>query len=109
MLNTISSVEHESVEKRIMLEEFGAESARIGRQIADSYHRYSIDVNEVEDIDPLPHRFLVKVGKFGLAKFLATEMLTYFGQFDVIFSRPCTYGVFSGPIEIGRASCRERV
>lgn len=98
MLNTISSVEHESVEKRIMLEEFGAESARIGRQIADSYHRYSIDVNEVEDIDPLPHRFLVKVGKFGLAKFLATEMLTYFGQFDVIFSRPCTYGVFSGPI-----------
>jgi hypothetical protein len=98
VLDTITSVEHESIPNRLTLEEFGAESARIGREIADSYQRFKIDVNEVKDIDSLPHRFLVKVGKVGLAKFIAKEMLTYFGQFDIILSRPCTYGVFSGPV-----------
>ncbi len=80
------------------LREFGAESARIGREIADSYERYHIHVHEVKDVDPLPHRFLVKVGKFGLAKLLVKELVTYFPKFDVILSRPCTYGVFSGPL-----------
>ena len=52
----------------------------------------------MKDIDPLPHRFLVKVGKVGLAKLLVKELFTYFPKFDVILSRPCTYGVFSGPL-----------
>ena len=98
MLDTITSVERESRANLLTLEEFGAESARIGREIADGYDRYRIDINEVDDIDPLPHRFLVKVGKIGLAKFIAKEVLMYFPHFDVIFSRPCTYGVFSGPV-----------
>ncbi len=98
MLDTITSVERESRANLLTLEEFGAESARIGREIADGYDRYHIDINEVDDIDPLPHRFLVKVGKIGLAKFIAKEVLMYFPHFDVIFSRPCTYGVFSGPV-----------
>ena len=62
MLDTITSVERESRANLLTLEEFGAESARIGREIADGYDRYHIDINEVDDIDPLPHRFLVKVG-----------------------------------------------
>ena len=44
-----------------------AESARIGREIADRYHRYQIETEEVDDANPVPHRFLVKVGKVGLA------------------------------------------
>ena len=56
----------------------------------------------MEDADPLPHRFLVEVGKVGLATLLATETLQYFRpwdwNFDVILARPCTYGVFSGPV-----------
>ena len=48
----------------LTLDKFGAESARIGRELADQYHRYHIETEEVDDIDPLPHRFLVEVGKF---------------------------------------------
>ncbi|MEE3318926.1 MAG: hypothetical protein VX182_04280 [Candidatus Thermoplasmatota archaeon] len=98
MLESATHVGLESQDGPLTLDRFGAESARIGREIADRYHRYQIETEEVDDANPLPHRFLVKVGKVGLAKFIAKEMLMYFGQFDVILSRPCTYGVFSGPV-----------
>lgn len=86
------------VSSALTYEEFGAESARLGRQIADRYQRYEIETTEVDDVDPLPHRFLVEVGKIGLAKFIIKEMIHYRGQVDIILSRPCTYGVFSGPV-----------
>ncbi|MEC9263938.1 MAG: hypothetical protein VYD23_02420, partial [Candidatus Thermoplasmatota archaeon] len=98
MLESTAHVGLKSQDGPLTLDRFGAESARIGREIADRYHRYQIETEEVDDANPLPHRFLVKVGKVGLAKFIAKEMLMYFGQWDVILSRPCTYGVFSGPV-----------
>ena len=75
-----------------------AEQARLNRERADTYHRYHIDAMETEDRQKFPRRFNVKVGKFGLAKLLFTEFFKYFGHWDVVFSRPCTYGVFSGPV-----------
>ncbi len=75
-----------------------AEQARINCERADGYHRYHIDAKETKDLQKIPRRFNVKVGKFGLAKLIFTEFFKYFGKWDVIFSRPCTYGVFSGPV-----------
>lgn len=68
------------------------------RERADTYHRYHIDAIETEDLWKIPRRFNVKVGKFGLAKLIFKEFFKYFGHWETIFSRPCTYGVFSGPI-----------
>ena len=80
--------------RRLTIAEFAARSA--GR--ADEYHRYQIDTNVTKDVQPLPNRFIVKVGKVGLAKFLLKETFQYWGKWDVIMTRPCTYGVFSGPV-----------
>jgi len=75
-----------------------AEQARLNRELADTYHRYHIDAMETENRNKFPRRFNVKVGKIGLAKLLFKEFFKYFGHWDVVFSRPCTYGVFSGPV-----------
>lgn len=53
---------------------------------------------ETVDKQALPNRFLVKVGKIGLASMIMKETFQYFGKWDIILSRPCTYGVFSGPV-----------
>ena len=102
MLESATHVGLQAADGPLSLDRFGAESARIGRGIADRYHRYHIETEEVDDADPLPHRFLVKVGKVGLAKLIGREVLTYSRpwdpKFDVILARPCTYGVFSGPV-----------
>ena len=95
MFESAAQVGLESQDGPLTLDRFGAESARIGREVADRYHRYRIETEEVDDAQPLPHRFLVKVGKVGLAKFIAKEMLMYFGQFDVILSSPCV--VYESP------------
>jgi len=78
----------------LTMSEFAASS----RERADSYQRYQIEAMETPDRQALPNRFLVKVGKFGLAKFIVSELFQYWGKWDVITSRPCTYGVFSGPV-----------
>ncbi len=75
-----------------------AEFAKESRIRADSYHRYHIDTIETKDKQALPNRFLVDVGKLGLAKLLISEVFEYWGKWDVVFARPCTYGVFSGPV-----------
>ena len=80
--------------RRLTIAEFAARSA----ERADLYHRYHIDTVETKDVQPLPNRFMVKVGKAGLAKFLFKEIIQYWGKWDVVLSRPCTYGVFSGPV-----------
>ena len=102
MLESAAHVGLQAPDGPLSLDKFGTESARIGREVADGYHRYHIDTEEVDDVNPLPHRFLVTVGKVGLAKLISKEALTYFRpwdpHFDVILSRPCTYGVFSGPL-----------
>lgn len=68
------------------------------RARADLYERYHIDASETDDLWKIPRRFNVKVGKFGLAKLIFTEFFKYFGKWETILSRPCTYGVFSGPV-----------
>ena len=63
-----------------------------------SYHRYHISTADTPDIVPWPPRFNVKVKRAGLAKLLITEIIHTKGDMEVVFSRPCMYGVFSGPV-----------
>lgn len=62
------------------------------------YRRYHIETGEAPDIEPWPTRFLVKVGKVELAKLLVKELIHTRGDLAVVVSRPCVYGVFSGPV-----------
>ncbi len=62
------------------------------------YGRYSISVKPAPNLAPHPSRFVVKVGRWGLAKHLIKELIHYRGNWRVVGSRPCLYGVFSGPI-----------
>jgi hypothetical protein len=70
-----------------------------GSNGADGYHRYHIDTKPAPDISDWPTRFTVKVGKTGLAKELLSDIWHHkFKNREVITSRPCMYGVFSGPV-----------
>jgi hypothetical protein len=62
------------------------------------YHRYHIDTAEAPEIVPWPSRFKVNVSRPKLAKYLITEIIHYRGDKEIILSRPCMYGVFSGPV-----------
>jgi hypothetical protein len=62
------------------------------------YHRYHIDTENIPDIVKWPTRFKVEVGKPSLAMHLIQEVLHTRGNMEVVFSRPCMYGVFSGPV-----------
>jgi hypothetical protein len=63
-----------------------------------SFERFHIETEDVPDIVPWPSRFKVKVGKAGLTRLLLRELIQYRGDLDVVLSRPCLYGVFSGPV-----------
>ncbi|WP_068469296.1 glutamate synthase-related protein [Candidatus Protochlamydia phocaeensis] len=63
-----------------------------------NYKKYHIEAKHAPNIIPHPYRFQVKVKRGELAKFLLKEILLYRGKIDVILSRPCVYGVFSGPV-----------
>ncbi len=65
---------------------------------ANLYHRYHIPTEDVPDIVPWPPRFKVQVRKHRLALLLLKELLHYRGNLKVVLSRPCIYGVFSGPV-----------
>lgn len=62
------------------------------------YHRYHIETKKTPNIVPHPYRFCVDVNKFKLAKLLVKELVHYKGNLEVVKSRPCVYGVFSGPV-----------
>jgi len=66
--------------------------------LASTYHRYHIETKPAPDIVPWPNRFIVKVNKPQLALYLLKEFIELRGDFKAVFSRPCMYGVFSGPI-----------
>lgn len=71
----------------------------MGKNNNGAYVRYHIDTKHTPDIEKWPPRFDVKVGKFGLAKEIISEVIHYgLKNKDVILSRPCLYGVFSGPV-----------
>ena len=63
-----------------------------------AYHRYHIQTEVAPDIVRWPNRFHVKVSKIGLATHLVKEMIHYKGDRELVFSRPCIYGVFSRPV-----------
>jgi hypothetical protein len=69
------------------------------------YVRYHIETQPAPDIEKWPNRYNVKVGKIGLAKLLVAEIFHHgLKNKEVITSRPCMYGVFSGPVG-GFAPC----
>lgn len=63
-----------------------------------NYRRYSIPVQPTPNTAPHPHRFQVKVRKLKLAQLLLREAVHYRLDLPVVLSRPCVYGVFSGPL-----------
>jgi len=62
------------------------------------YQRYHLETSPAPEIRPFPNRTRVKVSKPGLASHLVREMIRYRGNREVALSRPCLYGVFSGPV-----------
>lgn len=62
------------------------------------YERYHIEVKQVSNIRAHPYRFKVRVKRFKLFALLIKEFFKYRGNREVILSRPCVYGVFSGPV-----------
>lgn len=61
------------------------------------YDRYQIIARSAPNIAPFPQHFNVRVNRLALAKFLLKELWQYRGKLNVVKSRPCIYGVFSGP------------
>jgi len=62
------------------------------------YQRYHLQTDPAPEIAPFPNRTRVKVQKRGLAAHLIKELVHYRGNREVALSRPCLYGVFSGPV-----------
>lgn len=63
-----------------------------------AYHRYQIKTRPTPNLVAWPSRYKVRVGKLGLAKHLISEMLHTRFDVEVVTSRPCLYGVYSGPV-----------
>lgn len=74
------------------------EPAAVSAAAGFPYRRYHIDAQPVPDAVPLPPRFRVHVCKHRLAWLIVKELFHYRGRTDVVLSRPCVYGVFSGPV-----------
>ena len=70
----------------------------MNKHLNKTYHRYHIETKRAPNIFPHPQRFQVKVNKIGLSKLILKELVHYRGNKEVILSRPCVYGVFSGPL-----------
>jgi len=68
------------------------------KESPNAYQRYHIDTRLSPDIEKWPSRFKVHVRKTGLAKLIFTELIHYRGRLAPVLSRPCMYGVFSGPV-----------
>jgi hypothetical protein len=66
--------------------------------VLPAYHRYHIETKTASDVAPYPTRFRVKVGRVGLARHLLKEIVHTRFNAKLFTSRPCMYGVFSGPI-----------
>jgi Conserved region in glutamate synthase len=63
-----------------------------------AYRRYQIATEHTPNIVALPPRFRVRVKKHRLARLLLKELVHLRGKLPVVLSRPCVYGVFSGPV-----------
>ncbi len=71
---------------------------------ANGYRRFHINAVETPPRKTQPHPFYPRVSRFGLAKALLKELLHYNVRLlqkkyrAAMMSRPCIYGVFSGPV-----------
>jgi hypothetical protein len=63
-----------------------------------TYQRYHIDTQAMPDIHAHPSRFRVRVRRSRLIGLLLRELVEYKANMPVVLSRPCVYGVFSGPL-----------
>jgi hypothetical protein len=63
-----------------------------------TYQRYHIETLGKPDIVAHPSRFRVRVRKRRLIGLLLRELVEYRANLPVVLSRPCVYGVFSGPL-----------
>jgi hypothetical protein len=77
--------------------------AKLAQRLPESperheYHRYHLETKPAPDIAPYSNRFRVEVKKHRLALLLIKEVLHHRGNRKVVTSRPCVYGVFSGPV-----------
>jgi len=63
-----------------------------------TYQRYHIEARAEPDIVAHPSRFRVRVRKHRLIGLLLRELVEYKANMPVVLSRPCVYGVFSGPL-----------
>jgi len=62
------------------------------------YRRYHLETSPAPEITPFPNRTRVRVKRLGLAVHLLNELVHYRRNPQVALSRPCVYGVFSGPV-----------
>ncbi len=68
-------------------------------KFSKKYNRYHIATTTSPDIEKWPSRFTVKVSRPKLAKYLLGQFLKHgYKRREVALSRPCLYGVFSGPV-----------
>lgn len=71
--------------------------------MGSSYQMFRLQAEESPPLFPQPGPFLPKVSKAGLAKLILREALGYNRRLlgsayrEALLSRPCIYGVFSGP------------
>lgn len=63
-----------------------------------TYERYVIPTESAPNIAPHPNRFRVDVKRHMLASHLLKELIHRKADMPVVTSRPCVYGVYSGPI-----------
>jgi hypothetical protein len=64
----------------------------------EAYKRYAILTEPAPNVVAHPNLFRVKIRKPHLAAHLLRELVHRRGDLPVVTSRPCIYGVFSGPI-----------
>jgi len=60
------------------------------------YRRFKIESRPAPHVYPIPNRFDVRARKIRLAAMLMHEAFEYRFEKEVVLSRPCIYGVFSG-------------
>lgn len=62
------------------------------------FKRYEIAIRETPPLREVPNKFHPVVDRIRLAGMLVREAFRYRFRKDVLLSRPCIYGVFSGPL-----------
>ena len=69
----------------------------MGRDLV-KYERYRIPTAPAPNIAKHPSRFKVRISRIQLVRLLLRELIRYRGDLPLVLSRPCVYGVFSGPV-----------